>query len=131
MRTNQRSLELLRESQQLIPGGVNSPVRAFRAVGGEPLFIERGEGPYAMVFGVKDIEAARARARALGYEPGEVIDADDHPSTVHLERIRESIVTELLSTAIVFGEVVQQIRNQWPSKSITSPSGETVGSVAA
>ena len=42
MRTNQRSLELLRESQQLIPGGVNSPVRAFRAVGGEPLFIERG-----------------------------------------------------------------------------------------
>lgn len=31
----------------------------------------------------------------------------------------------------VFGEVVQQIRNQWPSKSITSPSGETVGSVAA
>lgn len=31
----------------------------------------------------------------------------------------------------VFGEVVQQIRNQWPSKSITSPSGDTVGSVAA
>lgn len=31
----------------------------------------------------------------------------------------------------VFSEVVQQIRNQWPSKSITSPSGDTVGSVAA
>jgi glutamate-1-semialdehyde 2,1-aminomutase len=30
----------------LIPGGVNSPVRAFRAVGGEPVFAERGEGPY-------------------------------------------------------------------------------------
>ena len=30
----------------MIPGGVNSPVRAFRAVGGNPLFIERGEGAY-------------------------------------------------------------------------------------
>jgi glutamate-1-semialdehyde 2,1-aminomutase len=33
-------------AQQLIPGGVNSPARAFGAVGGEPLFIARGEGPY-------------------------------------------------------------------------------------
>jgi glutamate-1-semialdehyde 2,1-aminomutase len=31
---------------QVIPGGVNSPVRAFGGVGGEPIFIERGEGPY-------------------------------------------------------------------------------------
>jgi glutamate-1-semialdehyde 2,1-aminomutase len=41
-----RSRELFAEARKLIPGGVNSPVRAFRAVGGEPLFIERGEGPY-------------------------------------------------------------------------------------
>jgi glutamate-1-semialdehyde 2,1-aminomutase len=33
-------------AQKVIPGGVNSPVRAFRAVGGRPLFIERGQGPY-------------------------------------------------------------------------------------
>ncbi len=33
-------------AQQRIPGGVNSPVRAFRAVGGEPVYIARGEGPY-------------------------------------------------------------------------------------
>ena len=31
---------------QVLPGGVDSPVRAFRAVGGKPLFIERGQGPY-------------------------------------------------------------------------------------
>ncbi len=42
----QRSHELFLEAQRYIPGGVNSPVRAFRAVGGEPLFIKRGEGPY-------------------------------------------------------------------------------------
>jgi glutamate-1-semialdehyde 2,1-aminomutase len=39
-----KSQELFKKAQQLIPGGVNSPVRAFRAVGGEPVFIARGEG---------------------------------------------------------------------------------------
>lgn len=34
------------EAQKVIPGGVNSPVRAFKAVGGEPVFIERAKGPY-------------------------------------------------------------------------------------
>jgi glutamate-1-semialdehyde 2,1-aminomutase len=42
----QRSIELFAAAQKVIPGGVDSPVRAFRAVGGQPLFIERGEGPY-------------------------------------------------------------------------------------
>jgi glutamate-1-semialdehyde 2,1-aminomutase len=41
-----RSHELFVQAQQRIPGGVNSPVRAFRGVGGEPVFFQRGEGPY-------------------------------------------------------------------------------------
>jgi glutamate-1-semialdehyde 2,1-aminomutase len=41
-----RSQTLFTAAQKVIPGGVNSPVRAFRAVGGQPLFIERGQGPY-------------------------------------------------------------------------------------
>jgi len=41
-----RSVELLAAARKVIPGGVNSPVRAFRAVGGEPPFIARGEGAY-------------------------------------------------------------------------------------
>ncbi|MBL0161544.1 MAG: glutamate-1-semialdehyde 2,1-aminomutase [Bryobacterales bacterium] len=40
----QRSEQLLERAQSLIPGGVNSPVRAFRSVGGTPRFMERGEG---------------------------------------------------------------------------------------
>jgi glutamate-1-semialdehyde 2,1-aminomutase len=40
-----RSDELFARALQRIPGGVNSPVRAFRAVGGKPLFIARGDGP--------------------------------------------------------------------------------------
>ena len=39
-----RSSKLFTEAQQLIPGGVNSPVRAFRSVGGQPRFIKRAKG---------------------------------------------------------------------------------------
>lgn len=41
-----RSHVLFAEAQELMPGGVNSPVRAFRGVGGEPVFFARGNGPY-------------------------------------------------------------------------------------
>ncbi|MCW5520242.1 glutamate-1-semialdehyde 2,1-aminomutase [Aureitalea sp. L0-47] len=41
-----RSSALFRDAQKVIPGGVNSPVRAFKAVGGEPVFVERAEGAY-------------------------------------------------------------------------------------
>ena len=41
-----RSQALRRRAEKLFPGGVNSPVRAFRAVGGEPPFVVRGEGAY-------------------------------------------------------------------------------------
>src|SRR5262245_52006681 len=39
-----RSRELQQRAEQLIPGGVNSPVRAFGSVGGDPPFLVRGEG---------------------------------------------------------------------------------------
>jgi glutamate-1-semialdehyde 2,1-aminomutase len=42
----EKSQQLFERAQQSIPGGVNSPVRAFRSVGGTPLFIQRAEGPY-------------------------------------------------------------------------------------
>ena len=43
---HEKSLQLFKDANAVIPGGVNSPVRAFRAVGGNPLFIERGAGAY-------------------------------------------------------------------------------------
>jgi glutamate-1-semialdehyde 2,1-aminomutase len=46
MKAHQRSKELYERAVKVIPGGVNSPVRAFRAVGGDPVFIQRGEGAY-------------------------------------------------------------------------------------
>ena len=41
-----RSADLFRQALSLIPGGVNSPVRAFKGVGGEPIFFRRGNGAY-------------------------------------------------------------------------------------
>ncbi len=41
-----RNAELFERASRSIPGGVNSPVRAFRSVGGTPRFIERAQGPY-------------------------------------------------------------------------------------
>ena len=41
-----RSSSLFAEAQQVIPGGVNSPVRAFKAVGGDPIFVKEAKGAY-------------------------------------------------------------------------------------
>lgn len=46
MITREKSANLYHESLGYFPGGVNSPVRAFKSVGGTPLFIEKGDGPY-------------------------------------------------------------------------------------
>ncbi|MGC1921224.1 MAG: aminotransferase class III-fold pyridoxal phosphate-dependent enzyme, partial [Acidobacteriaceae bacterium] len=45
-RSMQRSREFQRRAETLLPGGVDSPVRAFRAVGGEPPFVVRAQGAY-------------------------------------------------------------------------------------
>jgi glutamate-1-semialdehyde 2,1-aminomutase len=49
-----KSKELFERAQQTIPGGVNSPVRAFKSVGGTPLFMERAKGAY-----MYDVDGAR------------------------------------------------------------------------
>ena len=43
---NERSKKLFDEAKKVIPGGVNSPVRAFQSVGGTPVFINKAKGAY-------------------------------------------------------------------------------------
>src|SRR4051812_15656125 len=43
---HRQSQALFARARELFPGGVNSPVRAFRGVGGDPVFFERGEGAW-------------------------------------------------------------------------------------
>ncbi|HLQ48163.1 MAG TPA: aminotransferase class III-fold pyridoxal phosphate-dependent enzyme, partial [Candidatus Dormibacteraeota bacterium] len=44
--TRSRTASLVERAERLFPGGVNSPVRAFRSVGRSPLVLERGDGPF-------------------------------------------------------------------------------------
>ena len=66
---------LFAEATQLLPGGVDSPVRAFRAVGGRPLFIQRGEGPYLW-----DVDGNRYVDYVLSWGP--LILGHAHPRVV-------------------------------------------------
>lgn len=70
-----RSHDLFLLAQQRIPGGVNSPVRAFRAVGGEPIFFERGEGPYLI-----DVDGQRYVDYVGGWGP--FIAGHAHPRVI-------------------------------------------------
>ncbi|HKY55666.1 MAG TPA: aminotransferase class III-fold pyridoxal phosphate-dependent enzyme, partial [Anaerolineales bacterium] len=70
-----KSISLFQEAQTLLPGGVDSPVRAFGAVGGQPLFIERGEGPY-----LYDVDGNRYIDYVLSWGP--LITGHAHPQIV-------------------------------------------------
>src|SRR5438552_4065555 len=73
--TTTNSDALFAQAQQCIPGGVNSPVRAFRAVGRSPIFMERGEGPY-----LYDVDGNRYIDYVCSFGP--LIAGHAHPSIV-------------------------------------------------
>ena len=124
--TDQRSHELYQRALELLPGGVNSPVRAMRAIGREPVFVERGSGPelfdvdgnryvdYVCSWGpsihghahpevVDAVSAAAARGTSFGAPtPGEVELAGEVCARFHsVEAIRmTSSGTEATMTAL-------------------------------
>ena len=77
MQPASRSAALFQEARRYIPGGVNSPVRAFRSVGGEPFFVERAAGSRIWdVDGRELIDYVGTWGPAiLGHAPRVVIDA--------------------------------------------------------
>jgi len=73
------SEQLFERAKQTIPGGVNSPVRAFRAVGGTPVFIDHADGAY-----VYDTEGKRYIDYVLSWGP--MIMGHNHPA------VREAVI---------------------------------------
>jgi glutamate-1-semialdehyde 2,1-aminomutase len=73
--TREGSERLFAEATALMPGGVSSPVRAFRAVGGTPFFVERGEGAYLV-----DVDGNRYVDYVLSWGP--LILGHAHPRVV-------------------------------------------------
>ena len=86
---NARSQQLFDLAQRSIPGGVNSPVRAFRAVGGTPVFFDRAEGAYMF-----DADGNRYIDYVLSWGP--MLLGHGHPQV--LDAIREQ-----LDKAMTFG----------------------------
>ncbi len=72
-----RSEALFARARQVIPGGVNSPVRAFRSVGGTPYFVERAEGAYLWdVDGHRYVDYVQSYgASILGHAHPKVVEA--------------------------------------------------------
>lgn len=70
-----RSVAAFAEAKKVIPGGVNSPVRAFKSVDANPIFIERGEGPY-----VYDIDGNKYIDYVASWGP--LIMGHAHPQVV-------------------------------------------------
>ncbi len=77
------------QAQQYIPGGVNSPVRAFKGVGGDPIFIERATGPY-----LYDVEGQRYIDYVGSWGP--MIIGHAHPKVI-------SAVQETAAKGLSFG----------------------------
>ncbi len=77
MQSHENSARLFAEAQRVIPGGVNSPVRAFKSVGGDPLFMQRGEGPYIFdVDGNRYIDHVMSWGPLIfGHAPAQIIQA--------------------------------------------------------
>jgi glutamate-1-semialdehyde 2,1-aminomutase len=89
MTAHTRSDELYDRARRVIPGGVNSPVRAFGAVGGTPRFIDHGEGPYVF-------DADGNRYLDLVGSWGPLILGHAHPQVVRA-------VTEACGRGMTFG----------------------------
>jgi glutamate-1-semialdehyde 2,1-aminomutase len=101
------------EAQKLIPGGVDSPVRAFKSVGGTPIFITEGEGGY-----LKDIDGNRYVDYVQSWGPllfghrdetieAAVIDAVKHGLSFGAPTLAES---ELAKLVIDFFDSVEKVR---------------------
>jgi glutamate-1-semialdehyde 2,1-aminomutase len=75
------SAQLFKRATKHIPGGVNSPVRAFKAVGGTPIFMERSEGPY-----IFDCEGKRYIDYVLSWGP--MLMGHNHPA------VREAVIRQ-------------------------------------
>ncbi|HEY7154515.1 MAG TPA: glutamate-1-semialdehyde 2,1-aminomutase [Gemmataceae bacterium] len=110
-----RSREAFQRACRLIPGGVNSPARAFGAVGGQPLFIARGEGPY-----LYDLDGNPYLDYVASWGP--LILGHAHPRVVHAveEAVRrgasfgapteaESQLAELIIDAVPSIEMVRMV----------------------
>ncbi|KAA3664930.1 MAG: glutamate-1-semialdehyde-2,1-aminomutase [Chloroflexi bacterium] len=104
----QKSIELFAEAKKLLPGGVDSPVRAFRAVGGQPLFIDRGEGPYLF-----DVDGNQYIDYVLSWGP--LILGHAHPQVVSALQAAAARGTSYGAPCALENELAKQVMTLMPT----------------
>jgi len=104
----QRSIDLFEEAQTLLPGGVDSPVRAFRSVGGQPLFIDRGAGAY-----VYDVDGNRFIDYVLSWGP--LILGHAHPTVVRALQAAAAKGTSYGAPSPLESELARQVMALMPN----------------
>ncbi len=110
-----KSQEAFRRAKRLIPGGVNSPARAFSAVDGDPPFIARGDGP--RIFDIDDlqyIDCSCARGSLIfGHRHPRIVAAIEEAlkagSSFAAPTLRETELAELIVEAIPSIEMVRLV----------------------
>jgi len=111
------SEQLFEQAQQLIPGGVNSPVRAFRSVGGTPLFIKSAKGPYIYdEDGRQYIELINSWGPMIlghAFEPVEraVREAIQHSFSFGAPTRKEVEIAELIISMVPSVEMVRMVNS--------------------
>lgn len=114
---HQQSLSEFERAQKVIPGGVNSPARAFGAVGGQPVLIARGEGPYLF-----DIDGNRYTdyigswgPHILGHRPASVMQAIaaalETGTSFGAPTVAESDLAELVCELVPSCEMVRMVNS--------------------
>jgi glutamate-1-semialdehyde 2,1-aminomutase len=96
------------EAQQLIPGGVDSPVRAFRSVGGTPRFIARGQGAY-----IWDVDGNRYLDYVLSWGP--LILGHAYPAVVSALQEAAQRGTSYGAPTVLENELARLVINTVPS----------------
>ena len=102
------SEQVFERAQQLMPGGVNSPARAFAAVGGTPIVMERGAGPY-----VDDVDGNRYVDYVGSWGP--LILGHAHPRVVRAVSDAVSRGTSFGAPTVAENELAQRIIEAIPS----------------
>ncbi|UUZ84389.1 glutamate-1-semialdehyde 2,1-aminomutase [Paenibacillus sp. P26] len=107
-RSDQRSAQAFAEAKQVIPGGVNSPVRAFKSVGLTPLFIEKGAGSR-----VYDIDGNEFIDYVGSWGP--LIFGHAHPEVVEAVKRTAELGTSFGAPTLLETEMARLVSERMPS----------------
>ena len=111
--STEASKKAFQEAQSLIPGGVNSPVRAFKSVGGTPIFITEGEGAY-----LKDVDGNRYVDYVQSWGPLIFGHRDESIEAAVIEAVKHGLSfgapteaeTELAKLVVSFFDSIDKVR---------------------